>query len=186
MTSGGERGIDRDSSGRLSTDTMSPSAAVARNARNAAELFGVIERAITVGIGVILCVAAVLALAGAVIRAWDGVLEWPQIRSLFAVVDRLLFVLMVIEILHTVRSALQSHELAAEPFLVVGMIAAIRRILVVTLETSDRPEGGQAMAGPALAFDHAMIELTILAILILVLALAIHLLRRTRTARQDR
>jgi uncharacterized membrane protein (DUF373 family) len=184
MTTRGERGIDDVS--RPSTGAVIPSPIVTRNADSASALFGVIERAITIGIGVILCVAAALALAGAAMRAWDGVMEWPQIRSLFGIIDRLLFVLMVIEILHTVRSALQSHELAAEPFLVVGMIAAIRRILVITLETSDRPEGGQAMAGPALPFDHAMIELAILAILILVLALAVHLLRRTRTARQDR
>jgi uncharacterized membrane protein (DUF373 family) len=174
-----------DDSSKLSTHTIIPSTVAARNARNAAELFGLVEHVIAVGIGVILSIAAILALAGAVMRAWDGILEWPHIRSLFAVVDRLLFVLMVIEILHTVRSALQSRELTVEPFMVVGIIAAIRRVLVVTLETSDRSEASQAMAGSALPFDHAMIELAILAILILVLAIAIHLLRRPRADHRE-
>jgi uncharacterized membrane protein (DUF373 family) len=89
---------------------------------------------------------------------------------------------MVLEILHTVRSSLQSHELAAEPFLVVAMIAAIRRILVVTLETSDKSPESQAVAITALSFDHAMIELGILAATILVLSIAIYLLRRARMA----
>ena len=70
-------------------------------------IFEQIERAIGVGIGILLCLAATLALAGAVTLAWDGVIHWPQIRSLFGIVDRLLFVLMVIEILHTVRTSIQ-------------------------------------------------------------------------------
>ena len=38
--------------------------------------------------------------------AWDGVVQWPQIRSLFGIVDRLLFVQMIIEILHTLRASI--------------------------------------------------------------------------------
>jgi hypothetical protein len=36
---------------------------------------------------------------------------------------------MIVEILHTVRISLRSHILVAEPFLIVGLIAAVRRIL---------------------------------------------------------
>jgi len=144
--------------------------------RDALGLFEYIERAIAVSIAAILSLAAVLALAGAVTLAWDAVAQWPKIRSLFVIVDRLLFVLMVIEILHTVRASIQTHQLAAEPFLIVGMIATIRRILVVTLETSDSP-GSQATA---LSFEHAMIELGMLGMLTLVLSIAIYLSRRSR------
>jgi uncharacterized membrane protein (DUF373 family) len=150
--------------------------------RDVARLFGRFERALAMGIGLLLAAAAVLALAGATALVWDGFVHWPQMRSPFGIVDRLLFVLMVLEILHTVRSSLQSHELAAEPFLVVAMIAAIRRILVVTLETSDKSPESQAVAITALSFDHAMIELGILAATILVLSIAIYLLRRARMA----
>ena len=48
--------------------------------------------------------------------------------------NELLIVLMLVEILHTVRISIRSHVLVTEPFLVVGLIAAIRRILVITLE----------------------------------------------------
>jgi hypothetical protein len=94
-----------------------------------------------VGIGVLLSLAAVLALAGAVTIAWDAVVQWPQIRSLFWIADSPLFVLVIIELLHTVRSSIRSHQLSCEPFLIVGMTATIRRILIVTLETSNRGEG---------------------------------------------
>jgi uncharacterized membrane protein (DUF373 family) len=143
--------------------------------RDVNRMFEQIEHWIAVGIGALLSLAAVLALLSAVALAWDGVLHWPQMRSLFAIVDQLLFVLMVIELLHTVRTSIQTHQLRSEPFLIVGMIATIRRILVVTLETSD-----QTSAGGAAAFDRAMLELAVLAVLTLVIAVALYLSRRTK------
>lgn len=37
---------------------------------------------------------------------------------------------MIVELLHTVRISIQSQALTMEPFLVVGLIASIRRVLV--------------------------------------------------------
>jgi Phosphate-starvation-inducible E family len=88
--------------------------------RYAPRVFEQIEHWVGVGIGVLLSLAALLALAGAVVTAWDAIVQWPQLRSLFGIVDRLLFVLMIIELLHTVRSSIQSHQLSCEPFLIVG------------------------------------------------------------------
>ena len=163
------------------TDVVRPAGETRQNKspqRDTLRLFEHVERAIEVGIAVILSLTAILALAGAVTLAWDAVAQWPHIRSLFVIVDRLLFVLMVIEILHTVRASIQTHQLSSEPFLIVGMIATIRRILVVTLETSDRPESQATAAAPS--FEHAMIELGMLGMLTLVLAIAIYLSRRSR------
>jgi uncharacterized membrane protein (DUF373 family) len=146
--------------------------------REASRMFEHIERALAIGIGILLSLAAFLALTGAATLAWDGAVEWPQTRSLFGIVDRLLFVLMLVEILHTVRASVQSHVLACEPFLIVGMIATIRRILVVTLETSDRPLVINAPLGSMSSFNNAMTELCVLGLLTLVLAVAIYLSRR--------
>jgi uncharacterized membrane protein (DUF373 family) len=148
--------------------------------REAPRLFEHIERALAIGIGVLLSLAALLALTGAATLAWDGAVQWPQTRSLFGIVERLLFVLMLVEILHTVRASIQSHVLACEPFLVVGMIATIRRILVVTLETSDHPTESAQPVGAMSAFDNAMIELSVLGLLTLVLSVAIYLSRRSK------
>lgn len=43
--------------------------------------------------------------------------------------DRILLVLIVVEIVHTVVLSLRAHALAAQPFLVVGLVAVIRKIL---------------------------------------------------------
>ena len=148
--------------------------------REAPRLFEHIERALAVGIGVLLSLAALLALTGAATLAWDGAVQWPQTRSLFGIVERLLFVLMLVEILHTVRASIQSHVLACEPFLVVGIIATIRRILVVTLETSDHPTESTLPPGSMSSFNNAMIELSVLGLLTLVLSVAIYLSRRSK------
>jgi uncharacterized membrane protein (DUF373 family) len=148
--------------------------------REAPRLFEHIERALAMGIGILLSLAALLALTGAATLVWDGAVQWPHTRSLFGIVERLLFVLMLVEILHTVRASIQSHVLAVEPFLIVGMIATIRRILVVTLETSDRATHDNAALGSAPAFNNAMIELGVLGALTLALAVAIYLTRRSK------
>jgi uncharacterized membrane protein (DUF373 family) len=43
--------------------------------------------------------------------------------------DRVLLVLILVEIVHTVVLSLRAHRLAAQPFIVVGLVAVIRRIL---------------------------------------------------------
>jgi uncharacterized membrane protein (DUF373 family) len=148
--------------------------------REAPRLFEHIERALAMGIGILLSLAALLALTGAATLVWDGAVQWPHTRSLFGIVERLLFVLMLVEILHTVRASIQSHVLTCEPFLIVGIIATIRRILVVTLETSDRPTEASATLASMSSFNNAMIELSVLGMLTLVLAVAIYLSRRSK------
>jgi hypothetical protein len=46
---------------------------------------------------------------------------------------------MLVEILHTVRISIRSHVLVTEPFLVIGLIASIRRMLVISLELAPSP-----------------------------------------------
>ena len=139
-------------------------------------LFERIEHAISVSIGVILVVATLLVLTGTVAHVWTAVREWPETENVFQIVDQLLFVLMLVEILHTVRASIASMHLAVEPFLIVGLIATVRRILVVTLQTSGAASGGR----PAQPFDHAMIELGVLGGLTLVLICSIYLSRRSQ------
>jgi uncharacterized membrane protein (DUF373 family) len=46
--------------------------------------------------------------------------------------DRMLLILMIVELLYTVQVSFREHTLVPEPFLIVGLIAVTRRILVVT------------------------------------------------------
>ena len=143
-------------------------------------LFLHIEHGIMIALGAALSLAAVLALGGAAVGLWDGMVAAGSTKTLLVIVDQLLFVLMIVEILHTVRVSLRSGTLTCEPFLIVGLIASIRRVLVITLETSQNMPGKTAEPGHDDAFRAAMTELGVLGGLILVMVVSIYLLRRSR------
>lgn len=73
--------------------------------------------------------------------------------------DQLLLILMIIEILYTVQVSFREHLLVPEPFVLVAMIAAVRRILVITAEFGTLMEQG------ASAFRFALIELALLTVM---------------------
>ena len=139
-----------------------------------------VEHVVSIVIGLFLTLAAVMALVSVALLMWSGVVHWQGGSLVFGVVDHVLFVLMLVEILHTVRRSIESHELACEPFLIVGLIATVRRILVVTLQNSD-PTGSRSPAEAAATFDHTMIELGVLAALTLVLIISIYIARRSNS-----
>jgi hypothetical protein len=82
---------------------------------------------------------------------------------------------MIAEILYTVQVSLREHTLVPEPFLVVALIAAVRRVLIITAEFSDLLEKGPV------AFRNAMIELGLLTAMIVALVASLMLLRRRQT-----
>jgi uncharacterized membrane protein affecting hemolysin expression len=63
---------------------------------------------------------------------------------------------------------------------VVGLIASIRRILVITLESSKATHEGNWTDANEQMFRTSMTELGVLAMLILVMVASIYLLRRTK------
>ena len=143
-----------------------------------------IEVAIYSILGFLLSVTGGLALAGAASLLWVSLKNWTVSTGAFQILDQLLLVLMVVEILHTVRTSIRSHTLVTEPFLIVGLIAAIRRMLVITLEASQLIKEGNWTAGGESIFRASMLELGLLGVLILILVFAITMLRRHDLDRQ--
>ena len=106
---------------------------------------------------------------------WSGIVHWTIATETLRVLDQLLIVLMVVEILHTVRISIRSHILlATEPFLVVGLIASIRRVLVISMQMSTLTNEGKWSADGASIFRASMIELALLVVLVLVLVFSIY------------
>lgn len=85
------------------------------------------------------------------------------------ILDRTLLMLMIAEILYTVRLSIKERVLYSEPFLIVGLIAAIRRILVISVETAYQPE----------KFEPFMIEISILGVLVFLFAVSLVMLRKS-------
>jgi uncharacterized membrane protein (DUF373 family) len=146
-------------------------------------LFMHMEHAVYAVLGLLLAGTAVLALLGASGLFAEAVHEFGSSGKLLEIVDRLLFVLMLVEILHTVRVSMRSGKLTCEPFLIVGLIASIRRVLVITLQSSEVTHGPLTPEREAL-FRISMIELGVLGGLILVMVLSIFLLHRARDDQQ--
>jgi len=142
-------------------------------ATNAA--FLMVEHGVYAAIGLLLAIVAVVALIHVGVDVTVGVLAWESADKIFRTVDQLLFVLMLVEILHTVRVSLRSGNLNAEPFLVVGLIASIRRVLVITLQSSNAQQANGA--DHEALFRTSMIELGVLALLILTMVVSIAMIR---------
>ena len=129
-------------------------------------------------LAVLLFITALGAIATAGKILWDGFAHWTIATQTLLVLDQLLVVLMLVEIMHTVRISIHSHFLVTEPFLVVGLIACIRRVLVITLEAATLTKGGTWTPEGASIFRASMYELALLGFLILVLVISIAILRR--------
>jgi hypothetical protein len=146
---------------------------------NFAQHLYLLEAIIYVLVGLLLALAAAGALMEAGAILWRGVARRTFVDVGLLALDQLLLVLMLVEILHTVRISIRSQELMMVPFLTVGLIASIRRVLVITAQAAKMTQEGHDTANAASTFNNAMIELGVLGVLILVFVASIHFLRRS-------
>jgi hypothetical protein len=137
-------------------------------------------------VALLLSLSAAAAIAYAAVTLWKGLVHWNIASETLRVLDQLLVVLMLVEILHTIRISIRSHILfAAEPFLVVGLIASIRRVLIISLELTNLTRDGRWSTDGSSIFHASMIELGLLVILIPVLVFSITLLRSRAPAPKE-
>ena len=139
---------------------------------------GAAEMGIYSVLALLLSATILAAIASACKLLFDSVVHWTVATQTLRVLNELLIVLMLAEILHTVRISIRSHVLVTEPFLVVGLIASIRRILVISLEMATLAKEAAWTNDSAVMFRNSMIELGLLSLLVLVLVFSITLLRR--------
>ncbi|HEY7041192.1 MAG TPA: phosphate-starvation-inducible PsiE family protein [Methylomirabilota bacterium] len=135
-------------------------------------VFTAIEDFVYIGLGVLLAGGAVTLLTRSVIGFGHGLMSGRF--STIELVDRILLILLVVELLYTVQVSLREHTLVPEPFLLVGLISAIRRVLVLTAEVDTM------LAQGSITPQQFAVELAVLAVLILALAVSLILLRRRR------
>jgi len=129
------------------------------------------ESAVLFVIAIVLALLAILLLFSSVQALYVAVVGGQIRDQAIEILDSVLLVMMTMEIVYTVTISLESHTLQAEPFLIVGAIAAIRRMLVITAEST------KIENQPAL-FQSTLIELGLLALTIVAIAFSISVLRR--------
>jgi uncharacterized membrane protein (DUF373 family) len=116
---------------------------------------------------------ALLLVAGAVVvlvqAAYRLAIETPDgvTHAMEDTLDSLLIVFILVELLSAVRSAIKEHFLVAEPFLLVGILAAIKEIVVLATFRIDEGK----------ASDLAL-KIGVLGGIVVALGLATYILRR--------
>ena len=133
-----------------------------------------IESIVLVLIAIVLAVLAILLLGSSVLTLINAAMTGQIRDNAIDILDSVLLVMMTMEIVYTVTLSLESHTLVAEPFLVIGTIAAIRRMLVITAESTKLET-----ANPEV-FRSTLLELGLLAVIIIVMAVSIFVLRRSQ------
>ena len=134
-------------------------------------VLGTAENLVYAAVGGLLAVAAVIVLGTVAYHLFADLKDGAEDAVTHAL-DGLLLVFIVLELLAGVRATMRERKLVAEPFLIVGIIASIKEIVVIALET--KKENGLDDA----AFQASLAEIGVLGMLVLVLAAAGYLVRR--------
>ena len=134
-----------------------------------AGLLGYGEFLIDAAVAVALTVGGVI-LLGVVL--YDFVAELgdaPFIGQVLELLSGLLLVFIFTELISTIRVVIARRTVTVEPFLIVGMVAAIRRLIVISAEAED------LLGTPR--FRDLMLEIGLLAGSVLVLGITVAVLR---------
>lgn len=138
--------------------------------RFADRILSVIEDAVYWGIAVIL-VAGAVALLVAQVKTMFSLLDKPISTVMLELLDGVLLIFIFVELLYAVRTSLRSHEIAVEPFLIVGILACIKEIVVQSVEAAK-------LVGQGPEFARTIVQTGVLGVLVLVLAAAAWVLRQ--------
>lgn len=140
--------------------------------RLADRVLSFVEDAVYWSIAVVLAVGSV-ALLVAQFNTMLRLRNTPASTLMLEVLDGLLLLFIFVELLYAVRACLRSHEIVAEPFLIVGILAGIKEIVVLSVEAATLLEKGPE-------FSRAIVEIGVLGGVVLVLALSALILRVRR------
>jgi uncharacterized membrane protein (DUF373 family) len=106
-----------------------------------------------------------------------AIFEAGPLDTALLVLDRVLLIFIFVELLDTIGIFVRENEIIAEPFLLIGLIAVVRRILLVTAEA-------EQTIGTA-EFPNLILELGVLTGLVISLSFALYFTRRTRDRRSS-
>ncbi len=132
------------------------------------------ERGAYYGVALFLLATIVMVFVSA-LASFGNVVELGPLQTALDVLDKVLLIFIFAELLGTISTIVREREVTAEPFLLIGLIAVVRRILAVTASIE------QNLGTPR--FDDLILELGVLTVLILALAGALFFARRTERER---
>jgi uncharacterized membrane protein (DUF373 family) len=132
---------------------------------------GAVETSLYLLVGLLLVVAGGLIVFDTAQGFVDGLGNKAAVELGLRVLDRILLLLIIAELLFTLQLSIARGEIATEPFLFIGIIAVVRRVVVITAQIEKVPQGGRALT-------NFLLELGLLALLVVGFGIAIYLIRR--------
>jgi uncharacterized membrane protein (DUF373 family) len=157
----------------VQTDDSGP-----RRGRWADGLLAGAEDVVYLGIAAVLLVASGVLLVVAVDELLD-VLDGLGADPIVEVLDTLLLLFIFVELLSAVRATLATRGLVAEPFLLVGIIASIKEIVVLSVKAAED-------IGTGATFSDQLWEIAVLGVVVLLLGVTAWLLRiKEREPQED-
>jgi phosphate starvation-inducible membrane PsiE len=140
--------------------------------RFADRILSLVEDAVYWAVAALLAVAS-LALIVAQVNTLLSLRDTAASTVMLELLDGLLLIFIFVELLYAVRTSLRSHEIVVEPFLIVGILACIKEIVVQSVEAAK-------LLGNGPEFARAIVQTGVLGGLVLVLAVAAFVLRERR------
>jgi uncharacterized membrane protein (DUF373 family) len=125
-----------------------------------------------IGLGLLLAGCSLALLVSGLINFGQNLITGSLTTNIVALLDRVLLILLVVELLYTVQVSFREHALMPEPFLLIGLIAGIRRVLLLTAELAQVSEKSEVV------FQHFIMELLALTVLIVALVISLVVLRK--------
>ena len=110
-------------------------------------LLEIAENVVYAGIAAFLVATALVCLVLAGKTTWGLVSDFSE-QPILDLLDILLLVFIVVELLFAVRTTVEKRELLAEPFLLVGIIASIKEIVVLSVEAAKEVGNGARVRRP--------------------------------------
>ena len=146
-----------------------------REQRKAARLIDLVERIIYYGAAFFLLVTIGMVFYDAAVSIVE-VSNVGPLDTALEVLDKILLLFIFAELLGTITTIVRENEIQAAPFLLIGLIAVVRRILAVTVSIE------QSLGTPE--FDSLLYELGVLTVLIVALAGALYFVRQSERPRR--
>src|SRR3989475_10052691 len=131
-----------------------------------------VEDVVYAGLGTLLAAIALVLLVAVAVAFVRALLGDTLPERAVELLDRILLILMIVELLYTVQVSFREHALVPEPFLIVGLIATVRRLLVLTAEFAPLLQKNDG------AFHGAMLELGLLTVMIVAFVFALVVLKK--------
>ena len=124
-------------------------------------------------------IAGIVVLCFSVVSVFiQDVLRYDALQATLDILDRVLLITIFIELLITVEVLVREGQIVAEPFILVALVAVVRRILLITAEVKQYQTDPQT-------YLNIVTELGVLTALVVALAGALWVARRAVRAQEE-